>query len=162
MLNISFNGENVFLKEEVAYYLIDALYVMDIKEKVINPSIDDLEDELRKVFPYTRTPFGKYLAETIDFSISRIKKVGYDEPQINATQFSCDTGLLLIIAANLLVEFSAKFDYYELVDSTHDIINKSFWKDLTQNYNFSDVALVLAPGAYSGFDFEGSGQYAIQ
>ena len=59
MKNLSINDESLELCINKLYYLIDALYLNDIKTAVLlnNVSIKDIR---KQVFPYTDTPFALF------------------------------------------------------------------------------------------------------
>jgi hypothetical protein len=106
-------------------------------------------------------PFAQYKPQNTEFSLKQIKKIPSNIEVVQDTYFATDTGLLVVIAAELLIDFIQKFDYYELINSEHDLLNLLYWEQLVSAYEYKDAALILAPGFNSGFDFEGSGSYKI-
>lgn len=167
MFNISFNKEPVLLNKEKYYYVIDALYLMDIKEslQVINEkravNNENLNILVKKVFPYCRIPFALYKPHKTAFSLEQIKKISNNIEVVQDSYFATDTGLLVAIATDLLVDFSQRFDYYELINSENGLLNLVFWEQMVSHYDYKDAALIIAPGFDSGFDFDGSGSYEI-
>ncbi|UGU18132.1 hypothetical protein LS482_09655 [Sinomicrobium kalidii] len=164
MNNISTKGENISLKINEIYFVIDALYLDEIKEKIDKLQIDNLEQDIKEiVFPYTDTPFGKFITFENLFEIIRIKKASYDEYRdFNENYFSTDTGLLVIIRKSILIEFAREFNYDDLLDTNMDDINLTYWHEVTRSFEKQDIALILAPGIESDFEFKGSGFYKIK
>lgn len=162
MDNISLNGEVIKTKIGTSYLIIDALYLNDVKENIPNFCNDIISEIRLNVFPYTDTPFAEYIAIDSTFDIHKIKKVD-NMSKVDASFFSTDTGLLVLINKNLLVDLLNSYDYDKLVDSPdpNEIINLIYWEQLKSNYDTDEVGLILAPGIDSGFDFEGSGTYRI-
>jgi hypothetical protein len=87
-------------------------------------------------------------------------KKGSDE-NINTSSFSTDTGLIVIIEKSIFSDFVNLFDYNKLVDSDTTLLNKDYWAQLQKNFGEHKCGVILAPGAKSGFDFDGSGLYEI-
>ncbi|MEZ4772744.1 MAG: hypothetical protein R3D00_06130 [Bacteroidia bacterium] len=164
MNNVSTNGESLSLLPEKRYYVIDALYLNDIKDKINSLDQANLDQEIREkvfAFPRTDTPFVKYASNRNIFSIEQIKKVNYNEEMAKDTIFSTDTGMILLIEQGILIDFMQNFDYDTLTDSLTDLIDIKYWDELTNRYAPGLVNLAIAPGIQSGFDFEGSGTYKI-
>lgn len=162
MENISLNKEAVELKSGKKYIIIDALYINYIKEEISNLNIKNLTDEIRsKVFPYTDTPFAEYIPKENIFDIEHIRKIDYDQIKDIKSVLSSDSGILVFISENLLVDFISKFDYEELVNSSTDLININYWKSITTDFNLSDVAIVVSSGIDTELEFDGGGTYKI-
>lgn len=158
MKNVSTNNESLELIADKQYYIIDALYVTDIKNAFLKADI--LPKDIRnEVFPYTDTPFALYKPNESTFYINQIIKVDYDEVILDDFSFfSTDTGLIVFIAEDILVEFLKDFNYEDLVDSENELINEKYWKQIVSKFKLADTALVLAD---SENDFDGSGTYKI-
>ncbi|MNR35893.1 hypothetical protein D3C85_1537670 [compost metagenome] len=140
------------------YYVIDALYISDIKNEFLKAN--SLPKDIRsEVFPYTDTPFALYKPNASTFSINQIIKVDYDEVVLeDLSFFSTDTGLIVFISEDILVEFLKDFNYEDLVDSENELINEKYWKQIISKFKLADVGLVLANLEN---DFDGSGTYKI-
>ncbi|MGE8341583.1 MAG: hypothetical protein ACN6OI_11150 [Flavobacterium sp.] len=160
MKNISKNNESLELSIGKQYYIIDALYVTDIKNEFLKANI--LPKDIRnEVFPFTDTPFALYKANNNIFSINQIKKVDYDEVVLeDLSFFSTDTGLIVFLREDLLVDFLKEFNYDDLVNSDDELINEKYWEELVSNFESTDFGLVLAD-MDSNNDFDGSGTYKV-
>ncbi|CAD5342556.1 hypothetical protein [Flavobacterium bizetiae] len=158
MKNISTNNEPLELSINKQYYVIDSLYLTEIKNEFLKANI--LPKDIRiEVFPYTDTPFALYKPNESTFDINQIIKVDYDEVVLeDFSFFSTDTGLIVFIAEDILVEFLKDFNYEDLVDSENELINEKYWKQIVSKFKSADTALVLAN---SENDFDGSGTYKI-
>jgi hypothetical protein len=167
--NISTNGNEITLLPNEPYYIIDALYLAKIGKQIHALDTNSLEKEIRgKIFPYLDTPFTKIKAPKI-FRISHIVSVDDGDgdedddmpPELIKDCFSTDTGLLVIVHEKCFFTIAHGFDYGQLVDSNISPINIAYWNKITSGFSPQEIALVLAPGIDSGFDFEGSGTYRI-
>ncbi|MCC9019746.1 hypothetical protein [Flavobacterium lipolyticum] len=160
MKNISKNNEPLELSIGKKYYIIDALYVTNIKNEFLKANI--LPKDIRnEVFPFTDTPFALYKANNNIFFINQIKKVDYDEVVLeDLSFFSTDTGLILFLNEDLLVDFLKEFNYDDLVNSDNELINEKYWEELVSNFESTDFGLVLAD-IDSENDFDGSGTYKV-
>lgn len=163
-MNISINKEPIKVKNNIEYIVIDALYVDDIREKLSELEKDDIIKEIKnKVFPYTDTPFAQYIPKNNAVGIEQIKRTNniLSEDRIIPNIFSVDTGLLIFINRNKIINFVSKFSYNELINSKTEVLNTDYWKVITSDYSYEDIAVILSPGIDSGVDFEGSGTYYI-
>jgi hypothetical protein len=164
MKNISAAGEDIQLKPAKDYYLIDALYLSEIKKGIdLDQDKNCLEEKIQnEVFPYTHAPFARIYANNNLISVSSIKKADDIDYEMGDFQyFSSDTGIVLLIEKSLFPYFIAHFDYNELVESSDFIINKEYWGNLVSKIEDDLVGIIIAPGIGSGYDFEGSGFYQI-
>ncbi|MFW6249237.1 MAG: hypothetical protein ACOC4J_05645 [Bacteroidota bacterium] len=165
MKNISTNGENIKLQTGKIYYVIDALYLHQIGEELQEIAEDDDLDKIlkEKVFPYTDTPFAKITAEKETFNINFIESVDCNDIDIDDMScFSTDSGLLIVVKEEYLLKLIGSFNYDKLVDSFQDDINIQNWEEITSNFKELDMALILAPGINTEFEFTGSGTYKIK
>lgn len=163
-MNISINKEPIKVKNNIEYIVIDALYVDDIRGKLSELEKDDIIKEIKnKVFPYTDTPFAQYIPKNNAVGIEQIKRTNniLSEDRIIPNIFSVDTGLLIFINRNKIINFVSKFSYNELINSKTEVLNTDYWKVITSDYSYEDIAVILSPGIDSGVDFEGSGTYYI-
>lgn len=161
-MNISINKEPIKVKNNIEYIVIDALYVDDIREKLSELEKDDIIKEIKnKVFPYTDTPFAQYIPKNNAVGIEQIKRTNniLSEDRIIPNIFSVDTGLLIFINRNKIINFVSKFSYNELINSKTEVLNTDYWKIITSDYSYEDIAVILSPGIDSGIDFQGSGTY---
>ncbi len=160
MKNICINNEPLEVNIGKQYYVIDALYLTDIKREFLKANI--LPKDIRnEVFPYTDSPFALYKPNDNTFYINQIIKVDYDEVVLeDFSFFSMDTGLIVFILEDILVEFLKAFNYEDLVDSKNELINEKYWKQLVSKFKLEDIGLVLADSDL-GIDFDGSGTYKI-
>ena len=160
MKNVSTNNEPLELRGDSQYYIIDALYITDIKNEFLKANV--LPKDIRnEVFPYTDTPFALYKPNESTFHIKQIVKVDYDEVVLeDFSFFSTDTGLIVFIFEGILIEFLKDFNYEDLVDSENELINEKFWEQLVSKFRHTDIGLVLA-GVDTENDFDGSGTYRI-
>ncbi|MDL2141630.1 hypothetical protein QQY79_03785 [Flavobacterium tructae] len=161
MKNISNNSEPLELSIDKQYYIIDALYLNEIKSEFLRVSI--LPEDIRnKIFPYTDTPFALYKPDENTFYTNQIIKVDYDEVVLeeDLSFFSTDTGLIVFISEDILIEFLENFNYEDLVDSENELINEKYWKEIVSKFKFTDIGLVIA-NSDSENDFDGSGTYKI-
>jgi hypothetical protein len=163
MTNVSLRGESIQLNKNISYLVIDTLYVDDVKGKADMLDIDNLLDSIKKdVFPYTTIPFAIYTPAEDVFTVDRIKRGNKTDCPDNSLHFCTDSGLIMFIREDLLLDFVKKdYTYGDLVESAADI-NFEYWGKLTAGYGVKDIALILAPGINSGFEFEGSGGYMIR
>jgi hypothetical protein len=160
MKNISTNNEPLELSINKKYYVIDALYLTDIKNELLKNNILP-KDIRREVFPYTDTPFAQYKSSKNVFFVNQIIKVDYDEVfSEDFSFFSSDTGLIVFIFEDILVEFLKDFNYEDLVDSENELIDEKYWEQLVSKFNPTEVGLVLA-NADNENKFDGSGTYKI-
>ncbi|UII32808.1 hypothetical protein LVD17_03045 [Fulvivirga ulvae] len=161
--NISLKGEDIKLDIGSQYYVIDALYLNELKEGIDNLQRDILDEEIEsKIFPYTEAPFAKVIPSKDSFQVRSIKKADREElPSEERYYFSCDTELILFIKESQLEPFIKKYNYDDLVDSLTEEINSEHWKQITEGILQNDIGLILSPGIDSGFEFEGSGFYKI-
>jgi hypothetical protein len=160
MKNLSINSESIEVIVDKLYYIIDALYLNDIKNAVLlnHVSIVDIRKE---VFPYTDTPFAEFKTKNNIFSVNRIKKVDYEAVVTeDYSFFSTDTGLILLISEDIFIEFLNDYNYDLLVNSDYELINENYWKSITSKFNVEDVGLILS-SSNSENDFDGSGTYRI-
>ncbi len=166
MTNISLKGEDVLLQRGKSYFIIDALYLNDIKNGLTGIDIANLENDIReKIFPYTETPFAIIALNKIGdglqaIEIDKIKKTGDED--VDPRCFSTDTGLIIVLEKSIFLEFLTHFDYDKLVEGLSKPINISYWTELEQQFAKNNCGLILSPGIKSGFDFDGSGLYKIE
>lgn len=165
MANMSLHGEDISIVVGKSYYVIDALYLDKIKEELSNISIaSDIEEEIKsKIFPYTEAPFaiisinsGNLLAS---IKVSDIKKS--NDENINARNFSTDSGLVVIIEKSIFIDFINLFNYDKLVEGETELLNKGYWEQFQKNFGEHQCGVILAPGTNSEFEFDGSGLYEI-
>lgn len=166
MKNISSNGEPINLEIGTIYFVIDTLYLEDIKEEIHNLNEENFSYYIRnQIFPYLNTPYVYYKACDSLFKVDQIKKFTGDEEQVNNSVFATDTGLIIFINQHILLDVLRKhpYNFGDLVDtnSVYEFINMDYWNLLTHNYKYTDFALIANPGLDSGFDFVGSGIYEI-
>lgn len=161
MRNISKKGEDIKLISDKNYYVIDALYLNSIKLEITNLDVYLLDKEIEdKIFPYTDAPFAKITTKGF-FQVQNIKKTNRDGINPNdKNYFSSDTGLIVFIAEEILLEFLIVYDYDILVETITDD-NFSYWDDIISKFNLNSLGLIFAPGIGSGYQFEGSGFYKI-
>ncbi|OXE98199.1 hypothetical protein BC749_12022 [Flavobacterium araucananum] len=158
MKSLPNNNEPLELSINKQYYVIDALYLNDIKSEFLkaNTLPKDIRNE---VFPYTDTPFAQYKPEENIFYVNQIIKVDFDEIVLeDLSFFSTDTGLIVFISEDILLEFLKDFNYEDLVDSENELINEKYWKQITSKFKLEDIGLVIADLEN---DFDGSGTYMI-
>jgi hypothetical protein len=165
MNNISIFKEDILLNKDSTYYIIDVLYIDDIRLAIESDlvNLDKLDGYLRQnVFDSTRFPFAKYKAKFDIFEIDKIKKENYDLVKDDEDSvFVTDTGLIVFIEESNFLRLISIVDYCTLVDSMLDPINIKYWEEIAGNFEYKDIALVLAPGMNSGKEFVGSGTYRI-
>lgn len=161
--NISLNGKDVFLFPKKYYYVIDALYLNNIKTDFHTLVKNRIEQEIKeKIFPYTDAPFAKVLISNSTFRIDNIKKAKYEElSSEKKNYFVSDTGLILLIEESYLALLLENYNYDDLVDSPTEDINMIYWRKITSKIPEGDIGLILAPGVDSGYEFEGGGVYKI-
>lgn len=163
MLNISIQGEKLIL-DKGFYFVIDGLYLNDVrdymqsKEQKKHLSFDELKME---AFPYVDTPFTIIeIDKNTEFDIRSVQKVEY-ERSANCTDryLSTDTGLLLFIKKEILVDFVEQYDFEKLVDM--DPIDTNYWSSIKLCFNDNDIGIVISPGANSSYEIDGGGLYKI-
>jgi hypothetical protein len=163
--NISLLGESIFLNSNESYYVIDGLYVNEIKSQIDKEQINKLTDsEIKeRIFPYSNFPFAVFNTKIEEFKVQWIKKIDSTKyVRYSDDVFASDTGLLLVVKRDYFKEIIFNFDYYELVNSDKDEIDFATWEKLVQSYEIGDSALIISPGKNSGFDFSGSGEYTVE
>jgi hypothetical protein len=165
MKNISFlNDDKIKLKIGQSYIIIDALYLMDIKEKLSKIDTIRLIDCIREIiFPYTDIPFAEYKSNLSSFTLNDLKKVDYEEVDISNRSFLCtDTGILIFVNENILLKFIELFDYSELVNSLIDIINIEYWDKLTNQFDEMDLGLMMSQSEDENEILNGGGTYKVK
>lgn len=163
MNNISLNKEDIQLKVNTKYIIIDGLYIDEIKQGLKKLNINDLIEEIKvKVFPYLDIPFAEYIADDRIFQVSRIRKASDEEvdKKSDKSLFASDTGVLVFVNETLLLDFICAYNYEDLTDSS-ELINEKYWQSIARKYDFEDMALIVSPGLDSGVEFDGSGIYRI-
>lgn len=160
MKNISINNEPLKLDIGQKYYIIDALYLSDIKDAVLETNV--LSTDIRtEVFPFTNTPFAQYKSSKNIFFVSQIIKIDYDDVTVDDFSFfSTDTGLIIFVLEDILMDFLQVFSYGDLVNSENELVNQKYWEELTSKFNVTDIGLIMA-SINSETDFDGSGTYKI-
>jgi hypothetical protein len=139
---------------------MDALYIDDVKEMIDTLNFDRLHEDIKeKVFPYCPSPFARFMNLNRVFSIKSIKHASRKDGQ--GSYFVTDTGLLVFVAESIFADFIRHNDYNQFVDAVASPFNTAYWDKVRLNYPPGSIALVLSPGAYSGYDLAGSGQYKI-
>ena len=139
MANISLKGEDILLKSGNSYFIIDALYLNDIKNGLPSIDIANLENDIKeKIFPYNETSFAIIsLDDTADglkkIEIDKIKKA--DDEDNDPRCFSTDTGLVIILAKSILLDFLKNYDYDKLVEGLNEPINIAYWTELEKKFN---------------------------
>lgn len=163
MKNISLDQEPIELTPNIDYVVIDALYINDIKKEIPNLDTQNIFGEIRtKVFPYTETPFAEYKCDEKVFSVSRIRKIDFNEIESTDIRvFSSDSGAIVFVNKKIFLEFVSRFDYNELTDATDHLLNINYWKNAVSAFDFFDTAIIVAPGVESQSEFDGSGIYRI-
>lgn len=169
MHNISLASDDVILNPGGSYYVIDTLYLNDIRENLPALPSDGLEAFIRQnIFPDAGYPFA--LIDTHQYTEEIVVRVGnisavsdqFAEADIDAC-FVTDTGLIAFIRKEIFIDLVAIFDFYDLVDvdDHHEPVNVTYWNRIAGRYHPNDIALMLSPGVGSGYDFVGSGLYAV-
>jgi hypothetical protein len=164
MSNISLNGGDIIIQSNTSFYVIDALYINDIRKNLNDLDRSNLIEDIRKqVFPYTRTPFlEKEFKSNHDIIKFQIKKIQKADRKDNCFEcFSSDTGLIVFVAKFIFEHFINEFDYNEIIKTTNDSINIKYWESLEEKYGGLNCGLIFSPGINRGFDFDGSGLYKI-
>lgn len=163
MNNVSLNGQSINLLKGAEYIVIDALYINDIKEEK-NRHDDKLTiDELKPcAFPHTDIPYGEFTAKDEIFKVNQIKIFKFDIGKfLHKGVFTVDSGVIILINKKIFLDVVTKFDYFELVDSEIDLLNINFWERISLDYPLNYLAIIVAPGISSGFEFVGSGTYSV-
>lgn len=163
MRNVSTKGEDIKLISDKCYYVIDSLYLNSIKAEIANLNRPLLDKEIEeKVFPYAEAPFAKITTGS-SFHVQNIKKIKYTDISPNdKNYFSSDTGLILFVAEEILLELLECYDYNNLVETITEDINFNYWDSIASKFSLNTLGLILAPGVDSGYEFEGSGIYKIE
>lgn len=163
MNNISLNEIPIELKVGSNYIVIDALYLRDVKNNISSIIGDDVIKNIRvKVFPYTDTPFAEFVPNESIFNLNRIKKVIYEEVDLESKRlFSTDTGVLVFVEKVIILDFAEKFDFGQLVTANVGSIDIAYWNSIAKLFDKYDVALVASCGNLSKLEFDGSGTYEI-
>lgn len=164
-MNISIDGDPIKLEIDATYYVIDTLYLDRVCVYLKNNGNPQLSPEeiKTKIFPYSGYPFAIYKAamDALDCNmITRNRDYNLTFPN---NCFDTDTGLISFIKKAIFHDFSKLSNYGKLVDS-NDVsvpINLKFWQEIIKPFKYEDVALLLAPGIDSDYDFTGSGSYKI-
>lgn len=165
MKNISFlNGDLIKLEIGQSYIIIDALYLMDIKESINKIDPIRLIDSTREIiFPYTDIPFAEYKSNLSFFNLNDLKKVDYEEVDKSNASFLCtDTGLLIFVNEKILLKFIKLFDYNELVNSLIDVINIEYWDKLTNQYKETDLGIMMSQSNNKNEILNGGGTYKVK
>lgn len=160
--NLSLKGENIELTGKSDYYIIDALYLNDVKENLDYINTRNLEQELKeKVFPFTVCPIGRISTSdhSISISIDKIKQIS--EAQVSSSSFTSDSGLILLIRTDVFFKFLAIYNFDTLTEGLNDPVNIFYWNNVITQFPEKSCALILAPGINSGFEFVGSGLYSL-
>lgn len=158
MKNLSTNNETLELNVGKSYLIIDALYLQEIKNEFEDTNIRDIRS---KIFPYTSTPFAQVKILKKIFFVNQIKKVGHNKVVPNDYSFfSTDTGLIIFISEDIVIEFLKNYSYEDLVNSEDETINKKYWENLISRFDTADLAIILSY-VKSENNFDGSGTYKI-
>lgn len=163
MQNISSRKESIKLRTGQSYYIIDLLYLTEIKERFSEINVDDLINEIRtKIFPDFSTVLGEFVATQPVFEVERIRKVYYSEViKGDRSFFSTDTAVLIVANTKIFAKVISACDYYELTDHHIEIINPEVWQRVVSAFEDFDIGLISSPGINSGCDFNGSGTYQV-
>jgi hypothetical protein len=138
------------------------LYINKIKKRIkeIDPNLQ-FEDYKNIIFPYARFPFAIYNSSSTTFEISRIKRNNYEFANSNsAIFFDSDTGILVLIKENKLLNFAKRFDFNNLVDSD-DLVNLNYWEEITKDYLETDIGLIAHQLDNNHPDLSGGGEYMV-
>lgn len=160
MFNISLNKEPIKVESNVKYIVIDALYLNDIRDNLLesrNEHIININD-IRKVFPYNDTPFAEYIPNNNEINLNQVKAVNCYSPHNTPSEiniFSVDSGIIIFINKKKLIDFASRFSYYELINTNVDIVDINYWKNITSGYSYTDIALILSPSIDSEVEFQG-------
>lgn len=150
MSNISCdNNDYILLDKDLLYFVIDSLYLMEIKNyknDLIHLEGQELISKItNEIFPYTDLPFVLFRTIDSNFSINRIVKVNYSDVIINnKNAFSVDTGLIIFLNFKILKEFIQKFDFDLLVNHPIDDFDIKYWNSIVADFKLEDVALVCS------------------
>jgi hypothetical protein len=155
MSSISLENNNIELKANENYIVIDPLYINDIND--CGDKISNFEEIRKTCFPYTDTPFTSYKSNSTLFITDRIKKV--KDNDLNA--FSVDSGSIIFVKEDIFFDFIIYFDYNKLFDSTVELVNINYWKFISNKYDLGDVGLIVSVGINNFNEFDGSGTYKL-
>ncbi|HYD90648.1 MAG TPA: hypothetical protein VEA37_04070 [Flavobacterium sp.] len=163
MRNVSTKGEDIKLISDKCYYVIDALYLNNIKSEIDDLDMRFLDKDVEeKVFPYTEAPFAKITGRGL-FQVKNIKKIKYEDINPNdKNYFSSDTGLIIFVTEESFLAFLEGYDFNSLVDTIAEDINLNYWDGIASKFSQNALGLILAPGIDSEYEFEGSGIYKIE
>lgn len=166
--NISYlNNGFIYLKNNEAYIIIDALYITEIGDRI--SLLEDLEmgkllDKIRNtVFPYTDFPFAEYHSAEGEFNVEYIKKTTYEKALDDNSKniFVSDTGMILCLRIDVLKNFAKNFNYETLVDSSIEILNLEYWNSIVEKFDIEDVALIYSVENDSDSAINGGGVFKI-
>ena len=114
-MNISRTGEDITLRSNEYYILIDGLYLNEIKK--FDLDTDNYEKEIRQnILPFTQCPFAKIILpgeKLIKFRVDYITSAGNEETN---ECFSSDTGLLIFISEKIFFECWSIFTTYNIIN----------------------------------------------
>ncbi|WDF70451.1 hypothetical protein PQ465_08755 [Sphingobacterium oryzagri] len=167
MTNIScINNDHIRLDKDLEYFVIDALYLAEIKEHIDNLKNLGQHEMIEKIrndiFPYTDLPYALVNGLDREWNVERIEKINYSDDLVNDNNaFAVDTGLIIFLNVNILLEFAEKFDFDLLVDHPINDVNIEYWKNITTPFKIEDVALVCSSQSENGLVFDG-GTYRIR
>lgn len=162
MNNISLNKEPLELHAGKHYLVFDVIYLQDVQEYISETKQHSFSTSiLKRPFPYTQTPFAKFIPNKNIFHVEQIQKIEYNEIEIIDQCFSTDIAIIVFILESKFWDFLDKYSYDKLLDANFDLINIQYWNELYSLFELNDIALIVAPGLDSGCDFEGSGTYII-
>jgi len=163
-MNTSVNKESINLNKKKKYIVIDGLYLNSIKDELHSIDEKNLYSDIRnKIFPYSDTPFAEFIPRKTEFNINQIKRVPDDSLSLEKENnlFSTDTGLIFFVEVEIFLKFIKIYSYDDLLNSSTDIINKSYLENIFKNFPENSVGILLTPGIGSGVEFVGSGTYKI-
>ncbi|SFE33916.1 hypothetical protein SAMN05518672_105328 [Chitinophaga sp. CF118] len=161
-MNISVNGGQIKLNIDKVYFVIDVLYCTKIKKNINVLDASNFGKDIKvKLFPDLDTPYAKFLNRNNLFSIEFIQYLDEDIDSSDAALcFATDTGLIVFVEESIFIDFISNSDYDQFVDAaTSSKID--YWAMLEAKYTPGDIALVLAAGEDSGYEFSSGGVYKI-
>ncbi len=156
------NGEPISLRIGKQYIVIDALYLMYIKDLLPRLSGVNLDDIRKMAFPYTDTPFAEYAPSSTSFLLSDMKTISSSQIKNDDKRiFAVDSGMIIFVNIEILIDFLLVYDFYELLGRTDTLIDFGLWTNWVSNHEALDTAIIVSPDIEAGFEFQGSGMYQI-
>ncbi len=168
MSNISINGESLKLHSGKQYFLIDALYIDNIRQLIPGVDNSNLEHKiLAEALPYAGCPYAKFYSGSNFFDIKRIKKISHDDAIAgDRSFFVSDTGVFVLVQHEVMIEFAEVFSFGDLFDFRNssngiDLFDKKYWDNIEAKFQFGEIGLIIPNEDINDDGYGGGGTFRV-